>query len=382
MKMKNFNTNSKILSRLIIFICIFSILSSSSVSALSKEQLNALDSGALWVNTEAAQDCADGTDEITTKGSSNEERIYNFLISDMKLKAFQAAGIMGNMKQESGFSPTALNQSSGAYGIAQWYAGRKTALQEYASARHKSISNLNIQLGYLKFELTHSYKSAVYDPMKNSDNLEQATRIWLESFERPCIPGHACDHEMTIRLPNARDVLVKYGSSSGAGDSEDSNNCASDSSGEASGEFSLPVAKKFYTQHPEWFSKPHHDYPAADIPVPSNTRVFAIAAGKVLLAPVGGSCGNGILIDAGKGVQYLYCHGSDGGSVANAKKGDSVDPGQLIMHSDNTGHSTGAHVHIQIRVDGQNRCPQSLLKDIAEGKVPDLQSLPSSGCTN
>jgi hypothetical protein len=64
MKMKNFNTNSKILSRLIIFICIFSILSSSSVSALSKEQLNALDSGALWVNTEAAQDCADGTDEI------------------------------------------------------------------------------------------------------------------------------------------------------------------------------------------------------------------------------------------------------------------------------------------------------------------------------
>lgn len=35
--------------------------------------------------------------------------------------------------------------------------------------------------------------------------------------------------------------------------------------------YALPVDRYWYEQHPDWFSRPHHDYPAIDIPVPTGT---------------------------------------------------------------------------------------------------------------
>ncbi|HET7720963.1 MAG TPA: glucosaminidase domain-containing protein, partial [Acidimicrobiales bacterium] len=57
--------------------------------------------------------------------------------------------------------------------------------------------------------------------------------------------------------------------------------CAADRSAEVTDGYSLPVDPVWYQQHPTWFSKPHHDYPAADIPVPTGTLLYATTAGTI-----------------------------------------------------------------------------------------------------
>ena len=152
--------------------------------------------------------------------------------------------------------------------------------------------------------------------------------------------------------------------------------------GQLVGDVAWPVAKSFYDSNPIWFTKPHHHYPAADIPVETGTEVYATLAGQVTQAPTGGACGIGVVIDSPPNISITYCHGSDGGSVEGARQGDQVTAGQLIMHSASTGHSSGPHLHFGVRIDGESRCPQPLFEAMASGSKPDFNSLPSSGCTN
>lgn len=148
------------------------------------------------------------------------------------------------------------------------------------------------------------------------------------------------------------------------------------------GGYTLPLDKKWYDENKNWFTKPHHDYPASDIPVPTGTNVYSMTAGTIIKAPNEGGYGEGVTIDAGGGIVFTYGHGSDGGSVEGAKQGDTVAPGQLIMHSASTGQSTGPHLHLELDIDGQEHCPQTLFVGIVEGTVPDVKSLPTSGCSN
>jgi murein DD-endopeptidase MepM/ murein hydrolase activator NlpD len=147
-----------------------------------------------------------------------------------------------------------------------------------------------------------------------------------------------------------------------------------------SGGYALPVDPIWYNQHPEWFTKTHHDYPAADIPVPTGTPLYAVTNGVVVSTSTSGRCGFGVVFNGDDGAQYTYCHGLPGThAVAN---GDRVSAGQFVMSSASTGNSTGPHLHFGIRVDGQNRCPQSVLVAIVDGSALDPHALPSAGCTH
>ncbi len=85
-----------------------------------------------------------------------------------------------------------------------------------------------------------------------------------------------------------------------------------------------------------------------DIAVSSGTPVVAAAAGTVIAAGWMGGYGNLVLIDHGNGVATAYGHNT---SVA-VGAGQFVAQGQLIAYSGNTGHSTGPHVHFEVRVNG------------------------------
>lgn len=144
------------------------------------------------------------------------------------------------------------------------------------------------------------------------------------------------------------------------------------------GDYALPVERRWYDEHPEWFTRPHHTYPAVDIPVPIGTPLYAITNGVVISTPTGGRCGIGVIFNGDDGAQYTYCHGDPGTQAVTI--GDRVAVGQYLMDSASTGRSTGPHLHLGIRIDGRARCPAQLLVGIAEGEPPSPKSLPSSGC--
>jgi len=97
---------------------------------------------------------------------------------------------------------------------------------------------------------------------------------------------------------------------------------------------------------------------AIDIAVPPNTPVYAADAGYVSF--VGWTdVGYGYLvrIDHGNGYETWYAHNN---SFA-VTLGESVERGQVIAYSGSTGHSTGPHVHFEIRYLGVLQNPRIYL---------------------
>ena len=85
-----------------------------------------------------------------------------------------------------------------------------------------------------------------------------------------------------------------------------------------------------------------------DIGVPYGTPIHAAAAGTVVLAGWTGGYGNYTCIDHGGGMATCYAHQS---SYA-VSSGAQVSQGQVIGYVGNTGHSFGAHLHFEVRING------------------------------
>ncbi|WCO67960.1 peptidoglycan DD-metalloendopeptidase family protein [Iamia majanohamensis] len=147
-----------------------------------------------------------------------------------------------------------------------------------------------------------------------------------------------------------------------------------------SGDYALPVERRWYDENPRWFTKPHHDYPAADVPVPVGTPLYAVTNGVVVGTPTSGRCGVGVIFNGDDRAQYTYCHGQPGTQAVAI--GDRVTVGQHLLDSASTGNSTGPHLHFGIRTDGAQRCPQPFFVAIANGQPLAPQGLPAAGCTS
>ncbi|WP_235615960.1 M23 family metallopeptidase [Brevibacillus reuszeri] len=87
-----------------------------------------------------------------------------------------------------------------------------------------------------------------------------------------------------------------------------------------------------------------------DIPAPIGTNVYAARAGRVVSTSWAGSGGNMVAIDHGDGMTTKYMHLNS----FVARPGQSVEAGQLIAKSGNTGGSTGPHLHFQVEINGES----------------------------
>lgn len=344
--------------------------------------------GASAANPAVGNNCNCGTSSVLPTGSNPQEQVFNFFVTTMGYSSEQAAGATGSLMFESSLVASKPNQAgSGAFGLAQWLGTRLTELKAEEGVDFDKLSN---QLKFMKAELegTTPYKDyvAVNAQMKSASTYQEAQEIWTKNYEG--LKNNPEQWYFDDRNKNAFDVLTQYGSNAGGSASGVIACTENDQTSQVTGEYSLPVAKKFYDQHPEWFSKPHHDHAAADIPVSTGTKVFSMTPGTVAAIGPLGSCGNAVFINAGNGVEYGYCHGSDAGSISGVKLvGDKVKAGQLIMHSDNSDFGTprtssGPHLHVQIKINGTLYCPQNLFKSIVDGKPLKESDLPTSGCTN
>lgn len=85
-----------------------------------------------------------------------------------------------------------------------------------------------------------------------------------------------------------------------------------------------------------------------DIGVGTGTPVAAAASGRVITAGWAGGYGNLVVIDHGGGIATAYGHNSK----LLVTNGQQVAQGQIVALSGSTGHSTGPHVHFEVRVNG------------------------------
>ena len=90
-----------------------------------------------------------------------------------------------------------------------------------------------------------------------------------------------------------------------------------------------------------------------DLGAAQGTPVKAAAGGRVKSASVQGGYGNIVVIRHANGTETAYAHLASYG----VRAGDTVAAGQVIGRVGSTGHSTGPHLHFEVRVNGRPRDP-------------------------
>lgn len=144
-------------------------------------------------------------------GNSNSEKIWNYF-SKLGMSKFGIAGLIGNLDCESALNPINLedqyerklgytNESytnavdnyayngfvndCAGYGLCQWtWWTRKQSLLNYARQSMRSIGDLEMQLDFLKKELTESFPD-VWSTLMNAGSVLEASNAVLLRFERP-----------------------------------------------------------------------------------------------------------------------------------------------------------------------------------------------------
>jgi MYXO-CTERM domain-containing protein len=143
---------------------------------------------------------------------TNDKACYDYFVGK-GLTNFQAAGIVGNLDQESGTDPNAVQQGGPGRGIAQWSVGGRWDTDSgdnavaYANQTGQNVWSLNLQLDFIWYELTN-FSGYGLGALKASTNVTDATVAFQNDFEGcgTCI--------QTQRIAYAQAVLNAYGNSS------------------------------------------------------------------------------------------------------------------------------------------------------------------------
>jgi murein DD-endopeptidase MepM/ murein hydrolase activator NlpD len=107
-------------------------------------------------------------------------------------------------------------------------------------------------------------------------------------------------------------------------------------------------------------ARPGHMHAGVDIAAPAGTPIRAADDGRVVLMQgvgASGGYGNFTCVQHSASLSTCYAHQSRFGTSLGA----SVDKGQVIGYVGNTGHSFGAHLHFEVRVNGSPVNPMGYL---------------------
>lgn len=121
-----------------------------------------------------------------------------------------------------------------------------------------------------------------------------------------------------------------------------------------SGSMIWPVGGTFTSPFGQRWGRLHA---GIDLAAPQGTPIRAAESGNVVLAGWTGGYGNYTCIAHGGGLSTCYAHQSRYGTSVGAK----VSKGQVIGYVGNTGHSFGAHLHFETRVNGSPVDPMGYL---------------------
>jgi len=125
---------------------------------------------------------------------------------------------------------------------------------------------------------------------------------------------------------------------------------------------SSPVNAAFNSSSYGWRIDPFNGNKAfhegLDFSAAEGTPIYAAAGGIVTTAERTPDYGNIVKVDHGSGLETRYAHASK----LMVKVGDRVEKGQVVALVGSTGRSTGAHLHYEIRLNGNALDPRKYLK--------------------
>jgi len=146
--------------------------------------------------------------------SANEHTAYTYFVNK-GLTPVQAAGIVGNLMQESSVSPTAVEYGGGpGRGIAQWSVGGRwdtskgDNVTSYAAQHGTSRTSLTTQLNFIWFELENDPGYGL-SSLRNATTLSSAVYAFQSKYE---VCGTCAASK---RLSYAQQVLSAWGNQSG-----------------------------------------------------------------------------------------------------------------------------------------------------------------------
>ena len=101
-----------------------------------------------------------------------------------------------------------------------------------------------------------------------------------------------------------------------------------------------------------------HSHTGIDVAASTGTPIYAARGGQVIMSEYGTgvnwSYGNFVVIDHGDGTTTLYAHMSS----RAVSEGELVQQGQTIGAVGTTGNVKGAHLHFEVRLNGQRTDPE------------------------
>lgn len=146
--------------------------------------------------------------------NANARYAYNYLMERYRLKPHQAAGVVGNLIQESSMNTGARNRGDGSdgsdsIGIAQWNGKRARGLHDFAKQRGAGVGDLNTQLDYMMHELQSGDEQGAFKRLMASSDVDGATRAMI-GYERPqgwSLDNPTAGHGWNNRVKHARNML-------------------------------------------------------------------------------------------------------------------------------------------------------------------------------
>jgi hypothetical protein len=218
------------------------ILATASVSAQGVYNPNAPYLTPMFIPNDTLGPCAFG--EVSLVGNENREKIWNFLI-ERGLSAEQAAGVMGNLYQESRYNPTlqenhpnypsqraSWEAEAGGWGIAQWSFGRREVIRdrtisqlgpeyytmdELPPDQNDALLALQLQFLYEEMQVRIVDRAVAdaslrgmteWEAMLLMNTVEDALFFFHDSFERS---ADTRDDIINKRLPEALAVYQEFG---------------------------------------------------------------------------------------------------------------------------------------------------------------------------
>jgi hypothetical protein len=158
----------------------------------------------------------DDNPELATAESAltnNQHTAFNYFVSK-GLTAAQAAGVVGNLIQESNVVPTATQSGGGkGRGIAQWSVGGRwdtgtDSVVRYVSVHGGNRWSLSTQLDFIWWEL-QTYSFYGYASLKAATNVTDATIAFQNRYE---MCGSTC--RQSTRIAYAKAVFAAWGNGS------------------------------------------------------------------------------------------------------------------------------------------------------------------------